>query len=250
MHRRDNLQFILGDQVVKDLAFLLKTLGSQLGVRGRHLLHEVPVLRGMLPRSVPVGLDRRLDVPQQLGELAEFRAIDGALDRAAFAVAQHDDELRPGQLGRELGTANDVVVDKVASHANAEDVADALIEDQLVVPILFTWPSRGSVLAYGYDRESTVYSRNALESLLKAISRDPAMGEISIPPRCRTDQEGANVAFDASPTFRGCRGSRKPFSITDLLRNWQSLLPSVGRKGRRQCLGPGHSIFTRLLQIT
>ncbi|MDP8918037.1 MAG: alpha/beta hydrolase [Pseudomonadota bacterium] len=49
-----------------------------------------------------------------------------------------------------------------------------------VVPILFTWPSRGSVLAYGYDRESTAYSRNALESLLKAISRNPAVGEISI----------------------------------------------------------------------
>ena len=49
-----------------------------------------------------------------------------------------------------------------------------------VVPMLFTWPSRGSVLAYGYDRESTTYSRNALESLLKAISRDPAVGEISI----------------------------------------------------------------------
>jgi esterase/lipase superfamily enzyme len=49
-----------------------------------------------------------------------------------------------------------------------------------VVPILFTWPSRGSVLAYGYDRESTAYSRNALESLLKSISRDPAVGEISI----------------------------------------------------------------------
>src|SRR5215213_4236413 len=52
--------------------------------------------------------------------------------------------------------------------------------DAPVVPILFTWPSRGSVLAYGYDRESTAYSRNALENLLKAISRDPAVGEISI----------------------------------------------------------------------
>lgn len=49
-----------------------------------------------------------------------------------------------------------------------------------VVPILFTWPSRGSVLAYGYDRESTAYSRNALENMLKAISRDPNVGEISI----------------------------------------------------------------------
>ena len=49
-----------------------------------------------------------------------------------------------------------------------------------VVPVLFTWPSRGSVLAYGYDRESTAYSRNALEQLLIAIARDPAVGEISI----------------------------------------------------------------------
>src|SRR3954454_11928916 len=52
--------------------------------------------------------------------------------------------------------------------------------DATVVPILFTWPSRGSVLAYGYDRESTAYSRNALENLLKAVSRDPSVGEVSI----------------------------------------------------------------------
>jgi esterase/lipase superfamily enzyme len=52
--------------------------------------------------------------------------------------------------------------------------------DAPVVPVLFTWPSRGSVLAYGYDRESTLYSRNALEKLLNAIARDPAVGEISI----------------------------------------------------------------------
>src|SRR5215213_2841419 len=49
-----------------------------------------------------------------------------------------------------------------------------------VVPVLFTWPSRGSVLAYGYDRESTAYSRNALENVLKAFAGDPAVGEISI----------------------------------------------------------------------
>jgi esterase/lipase superfamily enzyme len=48
-----------------------------------------------------------------------------------------------------------------------------------VVPVLFTWPSRGSVLAYGYDRESNTYSRNALESTLKTLASDPAVGEIS-----------------------------------------------------------------------
>ena len=49
-----------------------------------------------------------------------------------------------------------------------------------VVPVLFTWPSRGSVLAYGYDRESNAYSRNALEQTLRALALDPAVGEISI----------------------------------------------------------------------
>jgi esterase/lipase superfamily enzyme len=49
-----------------------------------------------------------------------------------------------------------------------------------VVPVLFTWPSRGSVLAYGYDSESNTYSRNALESTLRTLASDPAVGEISI----------------------------------------------------------------------
>lgn len=52
--------------------------------------------------------------------------------------------------------------------------------DADVVPILFTWPSRGSVLAYGYDRESTNYSRDALELLLKALADDPNVDEVSI----------------------------------------------------------------------
>lgn len=49
-----------------------------------------------------------------------------------------------------------------------------------VTPVLFTWPSRGSLLAYGYDRESTSYSRDALERLLTFMAKDPNVGEISI----------------------------------------------------------------------
>ncbi|MFC5482027.1 alpha/beta hydrolase [Microvirga aerilata] len=49
-----------------------------------------------------------------------------------------------------------------------------------VAPVLFTWPSRGSVLAYGYDRESNTYSRTALETTLRMLARDPSVGEISI----------------------------------------------------------------------
>lgn len=49
-----------------------------------------------------------------------------------------------------------------------------------VVPVLFTWPSRGNLLAYGYDRESASYSRDALEKLLTLLATDPDVGEISI----------------------------------------------------------------------
>ena len=49
-----------------------------------------------------------------------------------------------------------------------------------VVPVLFTWPSRGSVLAYGYDRESTNYSRNALEGVLRRLAQNPEVAEITV----------------------------------------------------------------------
>ncbi|TNC07668.1 alpha/beta fold hydrolase [Methylobacterium terricola] len=49
-----------------------------------------------------------------------------------------------------------------------------------VAPVLFTWPSRGSVLAYGYDRESTNFSRNGLETLLRDLAKDPNVGEVTV----------------------------------------------------------------------
>jgi esterase/lipase superfamily enzyme len=48
------------------------------------------------------------------------------------------------------------------------------------VPVLFTWPSRGSVLAYGYDRESASYSRDALEDGLRFLAKDPEVKEITV----------------------------------------------------------------------
>ncbi len=48
------------------------------------------------------------------------------------------------------------------------------------VPVLFTWPSRGRLLAYGYDRESAGYSRDALENLLQALVDDKNVGEIAV----------------------------------------------------------------------
>ena len=52
--------------------------------------------------------------------------------------------------------------------------------DAEVTPILFTWPSRGSLLAYGYDRESANLSRDAFEHLLDLLVRDPSVSEVDI----------------------------------------------------------------------
>jgi esterase/lipase superfamily enzyme len=47
-------------------------------------------------------------------------------------------------------------------------------------PVLFTWPSKGSVLAYGYDRESAGFSRTGLENLLRWLSKNPEVSSIAV----------------------------------------------------------------------
>ncbi|WP_310157864.1 alpha/beta hydrolase [Bosea sp. BE125] len=47
-------------------------------------------------------------------------------------------------------------------------------------PVLFTWPSRASVFDYVYDKESTNYSRFALEEMLREAAKSPDVGEVTI----------------------------------------------------------------------
>ena len=49
-----------------------------------------------------------------------------------------------------------------------------------VVPVLFTWPSRGKALEYFYDRESASYSRDGLEALLQALVDDKSVRQVSV----------------------------------------------------------------------
>ncbi|WP_294538319.1 alpha/beta hydrolase [uncultured Rhodoblastus sp.] len=50
----------------------------------------------------------------------------------------------------------------------------------IAAPLLFTWPSRGDLFSYTYDRESANFSRDALERLLQTLQRDPDVAEIDI----------------------------------------------------------------------
>lgn len=42
-----------------------------------------------------------------------------------------------------------------------------------MVPVLFTWPSRARLFSYNYDRESTAYSRDGLETTARALASAP-----------------------------------------------------------------------------
>lgn len=45
---------------------------------------------------------------------------------------------------------------------------------------LFTWPSSGATLDYGYDRESALWSRDALETLLLTLAQSESGGRVHI----------------------------------------------------------------------
>jgi esterase/lipase superfamily enzyme len=49
-----------------------------------------------------------------------------------------------------------------------------------VASVLFTWPSGGNVIDYVYDRDSAMYSRDALESVLQSLVNDKNVDSISI----------------------------------------------------------------------
>ncbi len=45
---------------------------------------------------------------------------------------------------------------------------------------LFTWPSGGRIIAYQYDRESAMWSRDGFEDALKALAANPTIGRVHI----------------------------------------------------------------------
>lgn len=47
-------------------------------------------------------------------------------------------------------------------------------------PVLFTWPSRGDVFEYLYDKESANYSRRALEELILQSARSSDVADVTI----------------------------------------------------------------------
>jgi esterase/lipase superfamily enzyme len=59
----------------------------------------------------------------------------------------------------------------------AQLVADSNAD---AAPLLFTWPSRGKMFDYEYDRDSAIYSRDALEEALTKAADAPQVKEMTV----------------------------------------------------------------------
>jgi pimeloyl-ACP methyl ester carboxylesterase len=46
--------------------------------------------------------------------------------------------------------------------------------------MVFSWPSRASLLDYGYDRESAMWSRDALQQVLNGLIASPVVGHVHV----------------------------------------------------------------------
>jgi esterase/lipase superfamily enzyme len=73
--------------------------------------------------------------------------------------------------------------------------ADAKIDG---IPVLFSWPSQGQVIAYEADKEAAISSRDQLMALLTMLTSSPAVGDILV----MAHSMGAMLTTDALRQLR------------------------------------------------
>jgi pimeloyl-ACP methyl ester carboxylesterase len=66
----------------------------------------------------------------------------------------------------------------ISASLSSVELADGI--GFLGVPMLFTWPSKAALFDYGYDRESALYSRDALETVLIQLLADEGAAKVHI----------------------------------------------------------------------
>lgn len=79
-------------------------------------------------------------------------------------------------------------------------------------PVLFSWPSRGQIGAYVYDRESTNFSRSDLAYVLSAAAQSPDVEEVVV----LAHSMGAWLAVEALRDI-ALRQGRIPAKITNVV---------------------------------
>ncbi len=107
-----------------------------------------------------------------------------------------------------------------------------------VAPVLFTWPSRASVFDYNYDKESTNYSRDALEQVLRALARDPDVKDVTV----MAHSMGSWLTVEALRQM-AIRDGRVDPKITDVILASPDMDVNVFAK-QYLAMGPKHPRFT------
>ncbi len=110
--------------------------------------------------------------------------------------------------------------------------------DAGMAPVLFSWPSRGSLLDYNYDRESATFSRGELAQVIEAAASSPKVDEVII----MAHSMGSWVAMEALRDIALHRG-RVPAKVRDVILASPDLDLDVFRKQVAD-LGPKRPHFT------
>ncbi|MGE5388010.1 MAG: alpha/beta hydrolase [Hyphomicrobiales bacterium] len=145
--------------------------------------------RGAAPSFADIAVSIPPDANRQIGEvqwpqgdtvdpMRDFTTVEAKILTKDQAIAAFDKRIRKAPRRHALVFIHGFNTRFAeAVYRFAQIVHDS---DASVVPVLFTWPSRGRLLQYGYDHESASYSRDPLEKLLQYLADDPNVGEISI----------------------------------------------------------------------
>ncbi len=145
--------------------------------------------RAISPSFAAISVSIPPDANRQIGEVQWPTHVPGdpARDFVTLRADIIDHAAALGQLDAELArTPHRQVL--VFVHGYNNKFKDAVFRFAQIVhdsgtsaaPVLFTWPSRARLLAYGYDRDSSTFSRDELERLLRALAKDRSVGEITI----------------------------------------------------------------------
>jgi len=115
---------------------------------------------------------------------------DGRFSLASVGLADWRlDKIEPvgqvGDLGDPAAGGHDVLIYVHGYNTTFETAAldAARLSDGIKFvgeTMVFSWPSRASLLDYGYDRESAMWSRDALQQVLDGLMASPSVGRIHI----------------------------------------------------------------------
>jgi esterase/lipase superfamily enzyme len=123
------------------------------------------------------------------GEVAWPKRLppDPRIDFATVGVRHLDSTKEAGSqwVDKHLPNSRDVLVFVHGFNNTYEDAVyrfAQIFHDSKIdaAPILFTWPSGARLFDYNYDRESTIYSRDGLETALHLLAKNRNVHEITV----------------------------------------------------------------------